>query len=168
MLFPNNIFKCDKLQWDVSLVASEVGLLVERNPSHTDLRSRFGKCFSCKGNLTDHNKNYGNPSYRYYRRWFTDYKGPEPEGLCINLKKNSSNIKTLPLSNLAWPLTPGNQNSSPKIESKIESIIESRVQSMVQSRVQSPGFVLSHFRHSKSVNHWKSKCVLARKVKNMR
>ena len=36
---------------------------------------------------TLHNKNYGNPSYRYYRQWFTDYKGPEPEGLCIDLKK---------------------------------------------------------------------------------
>jgi len=34
VLFPNNIFKCAKLQRDVSLVASKVGLLVERNLSH--------------------------------------------------------------------------------------------------------------------------------------
>ena len=40
---------------------------------------------------------------------------------------------------MVWPLTPGNWNSSPNIE----SIIESRVQSTVQSRVQCPGFVLS-------------------------
>ena len=51
----------------------------------------------------------------------------------------SSNVKTSLLSNLAWPLTPGDQNSS----LNSESIIESRVQSTVQSRVQSPGFVLS-------------------------
>jgi len=35
----------------------------------------------------------------------------------------SSNIQTFLLSNLAWPLAPGDQNSSPNIE----SIIESRV-----------------------------------------
>jgi len=29
----------------------------------TDLRSRFGKSFSRKENVTDHNKNYGNPSF---------------------------------------------------------------------------------------------------------
>ena len=48
--------------------------------------------------------------------------------------------KTLLLSNLVWPLTPGDWNSSPSIK----SIIDSRVQSMTQSRVlaQSPGFVL--------------------------
>ena len=56
----------------------------------TDLRSRFGKCLSHEENITDHNKNYGNPSYRYYRQWFTDYKGPEPGGLCIDLKKKES------------------------------------------------------------------------------
>jgi len=42
----------------------------------------------------------------------------------------SSNIKTLLLSTYAWPLTPGDQKSSPNIKSIIES------------RVQSPGFVL--------------------------
>jgi len=35
-------------------------------------------------------------------------------------------------------MTPGDQNSSPTIE----SIIESTVQSMVRSRVQSPGFAV--------------------------
>jgi len=43
------------------------------------------------------------------------------------------------LSNLVWPLTPSDRNSSPNIK----SIIESKVQSTVQSRVQSPEFRFS-------------------------
>jgi len=59
------------------------------------LRSRFGECFSRKENVTDHNKNFGNPSYRYYRQWFMDYKGPEPEGLCKKLKKKRTPISPI-------------------------------------------------------------------------
>ena len=49
VLFPNNIFKCVKLQWDVSLVASEVRLLVERNLSQLGFTglALYGLFHSC-------------------------------------------------------------------------------------------------------------------------